>query len=604
MLSSLHRCGCFLVSASLLLTQSCAERDAGCHTSGDCDPGARCVEARCVPASTASPPQPIEAQAPGCEGAQAPDRRDLVLHEILAAVPTDPALGDTNGDGRRDAAEDEFIELVNLSGGAVLTRGLRLFKGDAEAPFAELQAACLPPGGALVVLGGLRADAAPPALGGALVEVAQKPMRLPDGGGELRVETAQGKVLFAGAYPAASEGSVTLWPERVSHQGFVPHVEVSPLRSSPGTCADGRPFASGCPPRQPPCPGARPPAQGDLWLSEALTAVPSGPEGDANGDGVTSAARDEFLEILNLAQAPLRVEGLRLFKEEREVSALRLPCLQPGEALVWLAGLEGGAAAPSWPGAQVEVSPKTWSLRQGGGRLRLEGADGALIWEEALPAATRGSLARAPGGAWVGHPELADGALMSPGRCPDGRPLGTRCAAEGPPDPCLEAPAPRPGELLLHEVLARPAPGLDADGDGEVSATADEFVEIVSVAGSLRRVEGVVLTVNGEVKHRLRGCLEPLDGLVIHSGEGPLARPRHVRAERALRLGNAGGTLHLLGAPNGEILAILAYDEAPARSLQMWPELDPEGDYLPHPDPGMSPGACADGTPWEGLCPQ
>jgi hypothetical protein len=560
--------------------------------------GQACLQGRCLALSQDTTAVP-QATPEGCAQAHLPDGRDLVLHEVLAAVPGELPWGDTNGDGLRDAAEDEFIELLNLSGSPVLTQGVRLYKGDQEQPMVELSTPCLGPGQALVILGGLRPDAAPPALPGALVEVAPRPMRLPDAGAALRVLAPDGLVLFEGSYPSAQGGSVTLWPQRVSHDLFLPHREVSALPASPGLCADGQPFSSGCPSPPPACPQGRAPAPGQLWLHEVLAAVPAGPPGDTNADGVTSATRDEFMELFNLSGQTLRLAGVKLYKNDKLVGELEQACLAPGQGLVWWAGLEPGAQAPQVEGAQVEVSARTWALPKQGSLLRLASASGQTLLEEALPASEAGSLLRPrPGDPWSPHAQWSSQAL-SPGRCADGAPLSTGC------DPCAQATAPVPGQLLLHELLPRVDQGADGDGDGLIEPSADEFIELVNASPRALSLSGVVLEVDREARHAFQGCLLPGGALVLHSGQGALPQgpARRVRSQRALRLGNLGGTVTLRGAQGG-LLGIVAYGEAPAgRSLQLWPELDPEGEYIEHPAPGLSPGQCADGSPLSQGCP-
>lgn len=50
-------------------------------------------------------------------------------------------------------------------------------------------------------------------------------------------------------------------------------------------------------------------ALGGLLINEYLADPPTGPAGDANGDGVTSSANDEFIELVNSGPAPLNLSG-------------------------------------------------------------------------------------------------------------------------------------------------------------------------------------------------------------------------------------------------------------------------------------------------------
>jgi hypothetical protein len=82
-----------------------------------------------------------------------------LITEILYAVPSGPA-GDANGDGKRDAAGDEFIELVNPHDRPINLRGYRITdrnepdKGQLKFVFPALE---LPPGGVVVVFNGFGA---------------------------------------------------------------------------------------------------------------------------------------------------------------------------------------------------------------------------------------------------------------------------------------------------------------------------------------------------------------------------------------------------------------------------------------------------------------
>ena len=58
-----------------------------------------------------------------------------------------------------------------------------------------------------------------------------------------------------------------------------------------------------------------------IAITEILADIPSGSPGDANGDGDTDSADDEFVEILNKSGAPLDMSGwsLRDRSEERHL---------------------------------------------------------------------------------------------------------------------------------------------------------------------------------------------------------------------------------------------------------------------------------------------
>jgi len=104
---------------------------------------------------------------PAATLAQAPAQGDFVINEVLA----DPAAGldgDANGDGIRDAYDDEFVELVNVSAFDLDISGLTLHDST-EVRHAFPAGTLVPPGCAVVVFGG----GSPSGIfGGALVQTA------------------------------------------------------------------------------------------------------------------------------------------------------------------------------------------------------------------------------------------------------------------------------------------------------------------------------------------------------------------------------------------------------------------------------------------------
>ena len=82
----------------------------------------------------------------------------FVLNEVLYDPPTDTIEGDANGDGNRDANDDEFVEFVNSSESSLDISGYKLFDSDrlaANTPNHEFPAnTVLSPGQAVVVFGG------------------------------------------------------------------------------------------------------------------------------------------------------------------------------------------------------------------------------------------------------------------------------------------------------------------------------------------------------------------------------------------------------------------------------------------------------------------
>ncbi|MCZ7631962.1 MAG: lamin tail domain-containing protein [Phycisphaerales bacterium] len=75
---------------------------------------------------------------------------------------------------------------------------------------------------------------------------------------------------------------------------------------------------------------ARTPAGAPLHpiITEVLYAVPRGPEGDANRDGLRDALGDEFVELYNPHDKPIRLDGYTINDRNpprQQPGLLRLP---------------------------------------------------------------------------------------------------------------------------------------------------------------------------------------------------------------------------------------------------------------------------------------
>lgn len=185
---------------------------------------------------TETPPASPCAETPARPG-------EVVLHEVLVSVPQGEA-GDANGDGIRDAYEDEFVEILNVSTQTIDLGGVSVANGDRpkftfEAPY------CLAPMEAVLVFGGPKGT--PPQRWGE-VQVFFSTTRLgfSNSGGEVNLLDPEGRILFGFTYEdAADTGSYQLWPE-VTGGSFQPHDVVGGLPFSPATCTHGAALDTGC----------------------------------------------------------------------------------------------------------------------------------------------------------------------------------------------------------------------------------------------------------------------------------------------------------------------------------------------------------------------
>lgn len=205
--------------------------------------------------------------------------------------------------------------------------------------------------------------------------------------------------------------------------------------SPPGT--DNTDSDPSAPPE--PCRGADPPVPEDLVVNEILVDVPSGDAGDVNGDGTRSASADEFVELVNRGTRPVDVRGTSIVVDGDPVE-LGGPeaCLRPAGGLVLFGGLADDASPPNYDGAQVMIAESALSLSNSGGSLSWKTEDGSILDRLEWSSPPAESLTLNPqlrGTAYRPHSDLSSARLVSPGTCPDGRPLTTRCpdGSAGPP---------------------------------------------------------------------------------------------------------------------------------------------------------------------------
>ena len=169
----------------------------------------------------------------------------FVLNEVLYDPPSG-SLGDANGDGIRDANDDEFVELVNSYANSLDIGGYKLYDADRlsintanhEFPANTI----LNPGQAVVVFGGGTPTGN---FGGSLVFAASgQVLNLNNSGDVLTVKNDNDSVLFSFDVTALSNNpneSYTRFPDLYGN--FTQHDSASTgILYSPGTRADGTDF--------------------------------------------------------------------------------------------------------------------------------------------------------------------------------------------------------------------------------------------------------------------------------------------------------------------------------------------------------------------------
>ncbi|MDP6942918.1 MAG: lamin tail domain-containing protein [Myxococcota bacterium] len=178
---------------------------------------------------------------PSCGAGPAPG--DLRINEIMS----DPAGVDHNGDGGAQALEDEYVELVNVTGGPLDLASVELVTGggtDSEVKRSLGIAGCLESQHGLLVFGG-----GSPALSieGVMVITVDGSLSLNNGGGDsVALVGLGGVVLDQYVYEELSGESWVRYPagsgEFMTHGAAAVEAEVVPplpTEYSPGKCVDG-----------------------------------------------------------------------------------------------------------------------------------------------------------------------------------------------------------------------------------------------------------------------------------------------------------------------------------------------------------------------------
>ena len=192
-----------------------------------------------VPDATEEPLEPAEPPAEG----------ELLLREVLIDGLSDGDF-DPNRDGKQHPREDEFIELVNMTNGALDLGGVQLrerfYRAVPRHKFPE--GFVLQPGNAVVVFGGgfpaKRIPGATNVVAAHNGPGADLGLHLTNSGNKIEVLSADNKVLDslsygdAGGVTVPTKGSL----QRMPSGAWVPHVDVAPGGSSfsPGVTFEGK----------------------------------------------------------------------------------------------------------------------------------------------------------------------------------------------------------------------------------------------------------------------------------------------------------------------------------------------------------------------------
>ena len=176
-------------------------------------------------------------------GGTPPPSLDFVINEIHAD-PASDLSGDANGDGVRDATQDEFVELVNTSASDIDVSGWTLSDGFGQRhmfpPGSVVESGC-----SVVVFGG---NTPTGEFGASLVQTASSgALGLNNGGDTITLSDSATTLSVSYGSEGGNNQSLTLEPD-VTGVSYVQHTSASGSGGalfSPGTQADGSQF-SGC----------------------------------------------------------------------------------------------------------------------------------------------------------------------------------------------------------------------------------------------------------------------------------------------------------------------------------------------------------------------
>jgi hypothetical protein len=170
---------------------------------------------------------------------------NLILNEVLYDPSNNLLDGDANGDGTYVHAEDEFIELINLSASPADISGYKVFDAENLAlnqPNHTFPAGTIiPPGKALVLFGGGTPTGT---FGNAIIQTSTSgDLNLSNAGDFITIMDAAGDTIITFDIEPLSNNPNEAYTRNPDLTGdFEQHAGVNGLLFSPGTKTDGSPF--------------------------------------------------------------------------------------------------------------------------------------------------------------------------------------------------------------------------------------------------------------------------------------------------------------------------------------------------------------------------
>ncbi|MCC6622143.1 MAG: lamin tail domain-containing protein [Deltaproteobacteria bacterium] len=373
----------------------------------------------------------------------APIAGDLVINEIMA----DPGSNDANGDGTPSNDDDEYIEIVNVGSATLLLDGVKI-RDAGNATYTFPAATCVAPNQAVVVFSKYAGTGSFPGvitLGnlGFAINNSQETITIVDALNTTLATVSTGSL---GGADQAIVRSVDLDPTAA----FVNHSaapNAGGRMMSPGFCQSGAAF--------PNCslvvvedndvvegpsevvddvtttevtsevveevgPTCGPVATAaDLVINEVLLDPPDGY--DANGDGTASVTQDELVEIVNVGDGAVSLDGLKVWDSaELKYSIPSGVCLEPHEALVVFG--KGAQLFKSEGKTDVDTTSHLLDLNNSGDTVQIKTTAGDVVLTQAFAQGNDQSWTRSPdlGVNFVLHKSVNAALAASPGRCVDG----------------------------------------------------------------------------------------------------------------------------------------------------------------------------------------
>ncbi len=522
-----------------------------------------------------------------------PPENDWVINEVQA--DPDVANGDANGDGTADTSQDEFVEIVNTSGGAIDISGWTL--SDAAGLRHTFPGGTVVPDQCSVVVFGGGAPTG--TFGNSIVQTASEGFLGFNNGGDgifLNDGLSDVATLTYGS-EGGNDQSITRDPDITGMEPLVEHSTAPGSGGalfSPGTRVDGSDFV-GCPA----------PASG--WIINEINADPDTTNGDANGDGTVNTSQDEFVEIYNATGAAVDISGWTIADGFSVRHTFPGGTVVPDQCGILVFG--GGTPTGAFGGFEAQVaSGGQLGSNNGGDTVTLnDGGSDVAVAMYGGEGGSNQSLTLSPDltglPPYVQHSTApgSGGTLFSPGTLVDG---GLFVGCPPPPSP-----------WVINEVQADPdAINGDANGDGSVDTSQDEFVEIVNNTGAAVDMSGWTLSDATGLRHTFPGgtVLPDECSVVVFGGGSPTGAFGNsivqVASGGQLGLNNGGDTIALNdGAMD---VAVLAYGSEGGndQSITRDPDItgvEPLVEHSTATGAGgalFSPGTRIDGTAFFG-CP-